>query len=61
MSINQNVNVGGYIRFTREAVTVPPTPPEGECYIYLQDNGSGKTKLMVKFADGTANQLSIQN
>lgn len=63
MSVQQNLVVGGYIRITKELVTKPPTPPEGEAYLYLQDNGAspGKTQLMVKFADGTAQQLAIQN
>lgn len=63
MSANKTVEVKDYILFTHERTTAPPTPPSGQMYLWIEDDGGspGKTRLMAKFADGTANQVSIQN
>jgi hypothetical protein len=34
--------------------------PANGAYVFLQDNGSGKTQLMIQFATGAAIQLAIQ-
>ena len=41
-------------------MTEPPAPPANGFVIYAEDNGSGKTRLMVKFASGAPQQLAIE-
>jgi hypothetical protein len=41
-------------------MTAPSAPASNGAYIYLDDNGSGKTRLMVRFSSGSAVQLAIQ-
>ena len=41
-------------------VTAPSAPASNGAYLYLDDNGSGKTRLMVRFSSGSAVQLAIQ-
>ena len=36
------------------------TPAADRAFLYLEDNGAGKTRLMVQFATGAAIQLAIQ-
>jgi hypothetical protein len=40
--------------------SAPATPAANEFKIYAEDNGSGKTRLMVKFATGAAQQIAIE-
>lgn len=40
--------------------TAPANAPADSVYIYAEDNGSGKTRLMAKFATGAAVQIAIQ-
>ena len=40
--------------------TAPPAAPANGYRIYAQDNGAGKTQLMVIFASGAAQQLAIE-
>lgn len=40
--------------------TAPSSPGSNEAIIYAEDNGSGKTRLMVKFATGAAQQIAIE-
>lgn len=41
--------------------TVAPAAPASKGYrLYAEDNGSGKTRLMVKFATGPAQQVAIE-
>lgn len=35
-------------------------PPSDTAEIWLEDNGSGKTRLMIRFATGAAQQISIE-
>lgn len=37
-----------------------PAAQANKAIIYAEDNGSGKTRLMVKFPTGSAVQLAIQ-
>lgn len=37
-----------------------PAAKANKAVIYAEDNGSGKTRLMVKFPTGSAVQLAIQ-
>ena len=43
-----------------QETTAPGTPESNAGILYLDDNGSGKTRLMVRFSSGGAIQLAIQ-
>ena len=43
-----------------EELATTPTGTSNEAKIFAQDNGSGKTKLMVIFGTGAAQQIAIQ-
>ena len=43
-----------------EELATAPTGTSNEAKIFAQDNGSGKTKLMVIFGTGAAQQIAIQ-
>jgi len=45
---------------TMQEMLAPPAPAGDKCVIYAEDNGSGKTRLMVKFATGAAQQIAIE-
>lgn len=49
---------GGFIE-TAE-VTAPSAPASNGARIYAEDNGSGKTRLMARFATGAAVQIAIE-
>ena len=52
------VDIGDFIQLTEE--TEPAAPAANKVRIYAQDDGTGKTQLMAKFATGAAQQLAIQ-
>jgi len=61
----ENLNVSPTRTFIANYVemaemTAPSAPASNGAYIYLDDNGSGKTRLMVRFSSGSAVQLAIQ-
>jgi len=41
-------------------MTSPAAPATNGVYIFAEDNGSGKTRLMARFATGAAQQISIE-
>jgi hypothetical protein len=41
-------------------MTAPAAPAADRVRIYAEDNGSGKTRLMVRFATGAAVQIAIE-
>ena len=41
-------------------MTAPAAPPANGFRIFAEDNGSGKTRLMVQFATGAAQQIAIE-
>lgn len=41
-------------------MTAPAAPPANGCRLYVEDNGSGKTRLMARFASGAAQQVAIE-
>ena len=41
-------------------ITAPSAPAANSVYIYAEDNGAGKTRLMALFSSGAAQQLAIQ-
>jgi len=50
--------VGGYFAGTEQ--TAPAAPAANGYRIFAQDNGAGKTQLMVIFASGAAQQIAIE-
>lgn len=48
----------GYNEMTE--MTAPAAPAANGARIYAEDNGAGKTRLMVKFATGAAQQIAIE-
>ena len=54
-----NTTTGGGVLGMQE-VTAPSAPSTDGVYIYAEDNGSGKTRLMALFATGAAQQIAIQ-
>lgn len=40
--------------------TAPAAPPADGVYVYAEDNGSGKTRLMARFATGASQQIAIE-
>ncbi len=55
---NGNMTVTKYIQGAEQ--TAPSAPPANGYRLYAQDNGAGKTQLMVLFNSGAAQQLAIQ-
>ena len=49
---------GGALTFAE--MTAPSAPAANGCALYVEDNGSGKTRLMALFATGAAQQVAIQ-
>jgi hypothetical protein len=41
-------------------LAAPAAPPANTWRLYGDDNGSGKTRLMVRFATGAAQQVAIE-
>jgi hypothetical protein len=42
-------------------ITAPASAPAANCAnIWLEDNGGGKSRLMIRFATGTAQQIAIE-
>lgn len=56
------VTIGGASGAMIEAseMTAPAAPAADKAYIYAEDNGSGKTRLMVRFPSGAAQQIAIE-
>lgn len=48
----------GALTFTEQ--TAPSAPGANEGTLYLEDNGAGKTKLMIRFNTGAAQQIAIE-
>lgn len=49
---------GGSLSFIEQ--TAPSAPAANGVYIYAEDNGAGKTRLMALFATGAAQQIAIE-
>jgi hypothetical protein len=66
VNILQNLLVGGNIDqtagkyFQMGEGTAPAAPATNNVRIYAEDNGSGKTRLMARFATGAAVQIAIE-
>lgn len=58
---NDTLSIHGDGRIQGWEMASAPSAPAANSYIlYCEDNGSGKTRLMVRFATGAAVQLAIQ-
>ncbi len=47
-------------KMTMREISAPSAPASDQAVVYLQDNGAGKTQLMVRFSSGAAQQIAIQ-
>ena len=52
------INMSQRLQMTE--MVAPAAPPANRANLFLQDNGSGKTQLMIQFNTGAAIQLAIQ-
>lgn len=57
-TFNGNLSVPGY--YDGAEIAAPAAPAVNTGRLYFDDNGSGKTRLMVKFNTGAAQQIAIQ-
>jgi len=55
-----NPNTAAGAAFQMVEMTAPSAAPANSGRIFLQDNGAGKTQLMVIFASGAAQQIAIE-
>lgn len=53
-----NTSTGGALSFIEQ--TAPSAPSADGVYLYAEDNGAGKTRLMARFATGAAQQVAIE-
>jgi hypothetical protein len=53
-----NTTTGGGLNFLEQ--TAPAAPGANQAVIYAEDNGSGKTRLMVRFPTGAAQVLATE-
>lgn len=58
LDLSGSVLVSKYLRFVE--MTAPGVAANNMGYLFMQDNGAGKTQLMVQFSSGTPIQLAIQ-
>jgi hypothetical protein len=58
MEINNGSTGGAALQFLEQ--TAPAAAATNGARIYAEDNGSGKTRLMVKFQSGAAQQIAIE-
>jgi hypothetical protein len=50
----------GGAAFSFIEMTAPAAPAADGVYVYAEDNGAGKTRLMARFATGAAQQIAIE-
>lgn len=55
---NANILMDGFLEMLE--MSAPAAPAANQARLYIEDNGSGKTRLMVKFNTGAAQQIAIQ-
>jgi hypothetical protein len=53
-----SITTGGALAFVEQ--TAPSAPGTNGVYIYAEDNGGGKTRLMALFPTGAAQQIAIE-
>lgn len=54
----EGVVIGNFAQFTE--MTAPAAGAANTARLFCEDNGSGKTRLMVQFASGAAQQIAIE-
>ena len=52
------INFSSFLNLTE--MTAPAAPAANIVSLYAEDNGSGKTRLMARFATGAAVQIAIE-
>jgi hypothetical protein len=55
---NADASAGAALNFLEQ--TAPSAPSSNQVVLYAEDNGSGKTRLMARFASGAAQQVAIE-
>jgi hypothetical protein len=58
LATSSGIAVTGFTEMTEQ--TAPAAPAANFVRIYAEDNGSGKTRLMARFATGAAQQIAIE-
>lgn len=58
VKVTDGATGGGAFQF--EEMTAPSAPASGDVVLYAEDNGSGKTRLMARFATGASQQVAIE-
>jgi hypothetical protein len=53
-----STSAGGALSFVEQ--TSPAAPATNGVYVFAEDNGSGKTRLMARFATGATQQIAIE-
>ena len=56
--IRMTIDAGGSVDIPE--MTAPAAPAANTARLYVEDNGSGKTRLMVRFPSGAAQQIAIE-
>ena len=56
----KNQKFEGYIKLGPELPVDPPTAAPGEAVLWLKDNGSGKTQLMIQFDSGDPVEIAVE-
>lgn len=60
MFIPDNPEIKGTITFLREVVNKPGLAPAGAAKLYIEDNSSGKTRLVVQFQSGATQVIATE-
>jgi hypothetical protein len=58
LDIAGNQALSGFVQFTE--MTAPAAGASNTARLFVEDNGSGKSRLMVQFASGAAQQIAIE-
>jgi hypothetical protein len=58
VTLQPPVTLSSYVQMTE--IAAPSGPAANRAYLWLEDNGSGKSRLMVRFNTGAAVQIAIE-
>ena len=56
----KDLKLSGMIELTKEQAKAPANPSRDRARLYIEDNGSGKTRLVVKFPTGAAQVIATE-